>query len=100
VTVVALKDLELSVAMQRAMARQAEAEREKRAKVLHAEGERLAAETLADAATILAREPAAIQMRYLQTLADVATEKNSTILFPVPIALFEGLLRRGGEGGG
>jgi len=100
VTVVALKDLELPVAMQRAMARQAEAEREKRAKVLHAEGERLAAETLADAATILAREPAAIQLRYLQTLADVATEKNSTILFPVPIALFEGLLRRGGEGGG
>jgi len=73
--------------MQRAMAKQAEAEREKRAKVLLAQGEFLAAQTLADAAKVIATEPAALQLRYLQTLTEIAVEKNSTIIFPLPIDL-------------
>jgi regulator of protease activity HflC (stomatin/prohibitin superfamily) len=87
VTVVEVKDVELPQTMQRAMAKQAEAEREKRAKVLLAQGEFLAAQTLADAAHLISREPAAITLRYLQTLTEIAVEKNSTIVFPLPIDL-------------
>ncbi len=91
VSVVEVKDVELPQSMQRAMARQAEAEREKRAKIIHAEGELQASRTLAEAATIIASQPAALQLRYLQTLTEVSAEKNSTIIFPVPIDIFEGL---------
>jgi regulator of protease activity HflC (stomatin/prohibitin superfamily) len=87
VTAVEVKDVELPQTMQRAMAKQAEAEREKRAKVLLAQGEFLAAQTLADAAKVIATEPAALQLRYLQTLTEIAIEKNSTIIFPLPIEL-------------
>jgi regulator of protease activity HflC (stomatin/prohibitin superfamily) len=73
--------------MQRAMARQAEAEREKRAKIIHAEGELQASEKLSQAASIIAQEPVTITLRYLQTLTEIATEKNSTIIFPLPIDL-------------
>lgn len=85
VTIVEIKDVELPQVMQRAMARQAEAEREKRAKVIHAEGEFQASKQLAAAAEIVAHEPVTLQLRYLQTLTEIATEKNSTILFPFPI---------------
>ncbi|HET9110135.1 MAG TPA: slipin family protein [Ktedonobacterales bacterium] len=91
VTAVEIKDVELPQTMQRAMAKQAEAEREKRAKVLQAQGESLAAQTLADAAKVIATEPAALQLRYLQTLTEIAVEKNSTIIFPLPIDLVEPL---------
>ena len=91
VTAVEIKDVELPQTMQRAMAKQAEAEREKRAKVLQAQGEWLAAQTLADAARVIATEPAALQLRYLQTLTEIAVEKNSTIIFPLPIDLVEPL---------
>jgi regulator of protease activity HflC (stomatin/prohibitin superfamily) len=84
VTVVEVKDVQLPETMQRAMARQAEAEREKRAKIIHAEGEFQAAQRLADAARIIASEPAALQLRYLQTLTEMAGERNSTII-PIPI---------------
>ena len=79
-TLVEVKDVLLPEAMQRAMARQAEAEREKRAKLIHAEGEKAAAGTLADAAQIIQSQPAALQLRYLQTLVEIAGEKNSTII--------------------
>ncbi|HEV2238630.1 MAG TPA: slipin family protein [Ktedonobacterales bacterium] len=92
VTAVEIKDVELPQSMQRAMARQAEAEREKRAKVLHAQGEFQAAQTLADAAQVIATEPAALQLRYLQTLTEIAVEKNSTIIFPLPLDLITPLL--------
>lgn len=92
VSVVEIKDVELPQTMQRAMARQAEAEREKRAKVIHAEGEYQASKTLAQAARTIGEEPAAIQLRYLQTLTEIAVEKNSTILFPVPIEFLRGLM--------
>jgi len=82
---VELKQIDLPPDMQRAMAKQAEAEREKRSKIIHAEGEFQASQKLAEAAGVLAREPAAIQLRYLQTLAEIATENNSTIAFPIPI---------------
>ena len=85
VRAVEVKQIDLPVEMQRAMARQAEAEREKRSKVIHAEGEFLAAQRLADAARVLASEESALQLRYLQTLAEIATENNSTTLFPIPI---------------
>jgi regulator of protease activity HflC (stomatin/prohibitin superfamily) len=85
VSVVEVKDVELPASMKRAMARQAEAEREKRAKVIHAEGEYNAAQQLQEAANVISQEPAALQLRYLQTLTEVAVEKNSTIIFPVPI---------------
>ena len=91
VSLVEVKDVELPASMQRAMARQAEAEREKRAKIIHAQGEFEAAKQLAQAAHLLAEEPAAIQLRYLQTLTDIGVEQNSTIIFPVPIDLFRGL---------
>lgn len=85
VSMVEVKDVELPDSMKRAMARQAEAEREKRAKIIHAEGEYAAAQQLREAATMIAQEPAALQLRYLQTLTEIAVEKNSTIIFPVPI---------------
>ncbi len=91
VTTVELKDVELPQTMQRAMAKQAEAEREKRAKVLLAQGEFQASQTLADAAKVISTEPAALQLRYLQTLTEIAVEKNSTIIFPLPIDLVEPL---------
>ncbi len=89
VSIVEIKDLELAEEMKRSMAAQAEAERERRAKIIHAEGEQQASEKLAQAANVISREPAAIQLRYLQTLTEIATEKNSTIVFPLPIELFK-----------
>jgi regulator of protease activity HflC (stomatin/prohibitin superfamily) len=98
---VEVKDVDLPPEMKRAMARQAEAERERRAKVINAEGELQASEKLAQAAAVIGREPAAIQLRYLQTVTEIASEKNSTTIFPVPIDLFKGLLdvvgRRSGD---
>ncbi|MBN1320251.1 MAG: slipin family protein [Thermoleophilia bacterium] len=94
VSIVEIKDVEIPGGMQRAMARQAEAERERRAKVIAAEGEYQASEKLEQAAVVLSRTPAAIQLRYLQTLAEIATEKNSTTLFPIPIDLIEPFLKR------
>jgi regulator of protease activity HflC (stomatin/prohibitin superfamily) len=85
VTVVEVRDVELPQTMQRAMARQAEAEREKRAKIIHAEGEYEASTRLADAARTIAAEPVALQLRYLQTLTEIASERNSTVVFPLPI---------------
>ncbi len=85
VTIVEVKDVELPQNMQRAMAKQAEAEREKRAKLIHADGELQASRTLAEAAEIMAHEPVTLQLRYLQTLTEIAVEKNSTIIFPLPI---------------
>src|SRR5438874_1308069 len=85
VTAVEIKDVELPTTMQRAMAKQAEAEREKRAKVIHAQGELQASAQLAQAAAVIGSQPAALQLRYLQTLTEIAVEKNSTIIFPLPI---------------
>ncbi len=87
VSAVEVKHVDLPPDMQRAMARQAEAEREKRAKVIHAEGELNASEKLAQAAAVINREPMAITLRYLQTLTEIASEKNSTIIFPLPIEM-------------
>ncbi|NLV71409.1 MAG: slipin family protein [Actinobacteria bacterium] len=94
VSIVEIKDVEIPSSMQRAMARQAEAERERRAKVIAAEGEYQASEKLEQAAVVLSKTPAAIQLRYLQTLVEVAAEKNSTTLFPIPIDLMEPFLKR------
>jgi regulator of protease activity HflC (stomatin/prohibitin superfamily) len=94
VTSVEVRDLELPQTMQRAMARQAEAEREKRAKVIHAEGEFSASQQLAAAAQVIGSQPATLQLRYLQTLTEIAAEKNSTIVFPLPLELLEGFLSR------
>ncbi len=91
VTIVEVKDVELPQSMQRAMAKQAEAEREKRAKIVHASGEFEAAQTLQDAANLMSINPVSIQLRYLQTLTEISVEKNSTIIFPVPVDLLEGL---------
>ena len=91
VSIVEIKDLELPQSMQRAMARQAEAEREKRAKVIHAQGELQASEQLAEAARVMATEGGALQLRYLQTLNEIAAEQNSTIIFPLPIEFFRGM---------
>ncbi len=85
VTAVEIKDVELPATMQRAMAKQAEAEREKRAKVIHAAGELQASASLAQAAAVMSTQPAALQLRYLQTLTEIAVEKNSTIIFPLPM---------------
>ena len=87
VSAVEIKDVEIPEAMQRAMARQAEAERERRAKIIKAEGEHQAAEKLASAAAVLGREPSALQLRYLQTLSEIGVEQNSTIVFPLPIEM-------------
>ncbi|MGH0037804.1 MAG: slipin family protein [Myxococcota bacterium] len=89
VRAVEVKQIDLPGEMQRAMARQAEAEREKRSKVIHAEGEFQAAQRLADAARVIDAQPAALQLRYLQTLSDIATENNSTTLFPLPIDILK-----------
>ena len=85
VSAVEVKNVDLPQEMQRAIARQAEAERERRAKIIHAEGEFEASQRLADAADVISRNPAALQLRYLQTLVEIAAEKNSTTIFPIPI---------------
>jgi len=92
VTAVEVKDIELPATMQRAMAKQAEAEREKRAKIIHAEGELQASTQLAQAAGIIGSQPNALQLRYLQTLTEIAVEKNSTIVFPLPMDIIQPLL--------
>ena len=94
VATVEVKNVDLPVEMQRAIAKQAEAERERRAKVIHAEGEFQASQKLADAAAIIATQPMAMQLRFLGTLAEIATEKNSTIIFPVPIDLLEPFIKK------
>ncbi|HEY3825450.1 MAG TPA: slipin family protein [Bryobacteraceae bacterium] len=93
VTLVSVKQVDLPDQMIRAIGRQAEAEREKRAKIIHAEGEYTASEKLAMAAAVIQQEPAAIQLRYLQTLVEIGTEKNTTIVFPLPIDLLSALTR-------
>src|SRR5881227_2154822 len=92
VAAVEVKDVDLPPEMKRAMARQAEAERERRAKIINAEGELQASEKLAQAARIIGSEPAAIQLRYLQTVTEISSENNSTTFFPIPIDLFKGFL--------
>lgn len=92
VSAVEVKQVDLPIEMQRAMARQAEAERERRSKVINADGEFQAAQKLTDAATTIEKHPIALQLRYLQTLADIATEKNSTIVFPIPVDLIKPFL--------
>jgi len=94
---VEIKHVDLPVEMQRAMARQAEAERERRSKIIHAEGEFQASQKLADAAHVITGEPGALQLRFLQTLTEIATEKNSTIIFPIPIDLIKPFLDRNKE---
>jgi regulator of protease activity HflC (stomatin/prohibitin superfamily) len=94
VTAVEIKDIDLPQEMQRAMAKQAEAERERRAKVINAQGELQSSKALAEAARVLQQQPAAIQLRYLQTVSEIATENNSTTLFPIPIDLFRPFLDR------
>jgi regulator of protease activity HflC (stomatin/prohibitin superfamily) len=93
VSTVEVKNVDLPQEMQRAIARQAEAERERRAKIINAEGELQASKKLTEAAGVIATQPLAMQLRYLQTLAEIATENNSTTIFPVPIDLFEPLIR-------
>jgi len=95
VSAVEIKEVELPETMRRSMAAQAEAERERRAKIIHAEGELQASEKLAQAGAIIAREPTTLQLRYLQTLTEVASEKNSTIVFPLPIDLISMFMKRG-----
>jgi len=95
VSTVEIKEVELAETMKRMMAAQAEAERERRAKIIHAEGEFQAAEKLAQAGTIIAREPVTLQLRYLQTLTEVASERNSTLIFPIPIDLISMFMNRG-----
>lgn len=95
VTNVEIKHIDLNENMIRAIARQAEAERERRAKVIHAEGEKQAAQSLMEAAEMLSRQPAAMQLRYLQTLTQVAGDKSSTLVFPVPVDLITSLLGKG-----
>ena len=94
VTAVEVKNVDLPTEMLRAIARQAEAERERRAKIIHAEGEFQASQKLADAARIISSEPVTLQLRYLQTLTEIATEKNSTIIFPIPIDLIKTFLEK------
>jgi len=100
VTSVEVKHVDLPQEMTRALAKQAEAEREKRAKIIHAEGEFLAADKLAQAAEIVGRHPMGLQLRYLQTLTEVATERNSTIIFPLPIDLIQHFFSKQGGGSG
>jgi regulator of protease activity HflC (stomatin/prohibitin superfamily) len=97
VALVEVKHVDLPTEMQRAMARQAEAERERRAKVIHADGEFQASQTLANAAEIMAKHPQALQLRYLQTLSEIATENNSTIVFPLPMDLLTPFLKKVGK---
>jgi regulator of protease activity HflC (stomatin/prohibitin superfamily) len=93
VALVEVKQVDLPQEMQRAMAKQAEAEREKRAKIIHAEGEFQASEKLAQAATVISKEPVALQ-RYLQTLTEIGVEKNTTVIFPIPIDILEAFHKR------
>ncbi len=95
VSVVEIKDVELPQTMQRAMARQAESEREKRAKIIHAEGEYAASERLAQAAKVISSESSALQLRYLQTLTDIASERTNLVVFPLPIDLVTPMLAQG-----
>jgi regulator of protease activity HflC (stomatin/prohibitin superfamily) len=99
VTAVEVRDVILPETMKRAIAAQAEAERERRAKVIHAEGEFQAAQRLADAAEIISKQPAALQLRYLQTLTEIASERNSTTIFPIPIDIITPIIAKltGGE---
>ena len=103
VSMVEVRDVQIPTTMQRAIARQAEAERERRAKIIHAEGEHQAAERLTEAARVMSSQPAALQLRYLATLSEMATERTSTIVFPLPIDLMNAFLNRvppqGGGGG-
>jgi regulator of protease activity HflC (stomatin/prohibitin superfamily) len=94
VSIVQVKAVDLSQEMRRAIAKQAEAERERRAKIIHAEGESQAAQRLADAAKTLATEPAAIQLRYLQTLTEIGVEKNTTVIFPIPVDIISNWVRK------
>ena len=95
VSTVEIKEVELAEEMKRSMAAQAEAERERRAKIIHAEGELQASEKLAQAASVIGREPSAIQLRFLSTLTEIASEKNSTILFPIPIEFLRAFAIKG-----
>ena len=94
VSLVEVKQVDLPQEMQRAMAKQAEAEREKRAKIIHADGEFQASERLAQAATVISKEPVALQLRYLQTLTEIGVEKNTTVIFPIPIDILEAFQKR------
>jgi regulator of protease activity HflC (stomatin/prohibitin superfamily) len=93
VSMVEVKDVELPDTMQRAMAAQAEAERERRAKIIHAEGEFEASQRLADAAKVIGSQPATLQLRYLQTLTTIATERTNTVVFPLPLDILEAFTR-------
>jgi hypothetical protein len=93
VTNVEVKQVDMPETMLRAMAKQAEAERERRSKIIHAEGEFSAAQRLVDAAALLATEPVSVQLRYLQTLTEIGVEKNTTVIFPIPMDLFSGMHR-------
>ena len=95
VSTVEIKEVELAEQMKRMMAAQAEAERERRAKIIHADGEFQASEKLAQAGAIMAKEPVTLQLRYLQTLNEIATERNSTLIFPLPIDLISMFMNRG-----
>jgi regulator of protease activity HflC (stomatin/prohibitin superfamily) len=99
VTMVEVKQVDLAEQMIRAIAKQAEAERERRAKIIHAEGEYVAAEKLAMAAEVIQKQPAAIQLRYLQTLVEIGAEKNTTVVFPIPIDVFSSISRPFGQPG-
>jgi regulator of protease activity HflC (stomatin/prohibitin superfamily) len=94
VSIVEIKQVELPETMRRSMAAQAEAERERRAKIIHADGEFQASERLAEAGSVIAREPTTLQLRYLQTLVEIASEKNSTIIFPIPIDLINMFMKK------
>ena len=99
VTNVEVKQVDLNETMVRAMAKQAEAEREKRSKIIHSEGEFSAAQRLVDAAHLLATEPVSVQLRYLQTLTEIGVEKNTTVVFPVPVDFFSGIQKLLGKPG-
>ncbi|MFZ1142730.1 MAG: SPFH domain-containing protein, partial [Candidatus Sulfotelmatobacter sp.] len=94
---VEVKQVDMPESMLRAMAKQAEAEREKRSKIIHAEGEFSAAQRLVDAARLLAEEPVSIQLRYLQTLTEIGVEKNTTLVFPVPVDIFSRITKASGK---
>jgi regulator of protease activity HflC (stomatin/prohibitin superfamily) len=98
VSIVEVKDVEIPAGMQRAMARQAEAERERRAKIIAAEGEFQASQKLADAADVMAASPMALQLRYLQTLLEIGATNSSTIVFPAPLDMLTAFMQRGGDG--
>ncbi len=97
VSTVEIKEVELAEQMKRMMAAQAEAERERRAKIIHADGEFQASEKLAQAGTVIAREPVTLQLRYLQTLTEIASERNSTLIFPLPIDLITMFMKKGSK---